>query len=336
MRWKWLVAISALIIVILVTAAYVYFNTYDYNKLKPLVARKVEEATGRKLSLNGEVNLEIGLLPALVATDVALANVSWGSQPQMIEIKRLQVQVRLLPLLLKDLQVNHIRLAGVRVLLETGPDARNNWSFPEGNNSADSSGALRPIALSVDQLSIEDLQLSFRRDETGATKQFTLAILELAGQGAEDTLALRLKADYNGQPVTLAGKIGDFRQLMAHQRFPLQLTGKFSNTAVKIDGAIEDVLNLEGIDLSAHASGMNLEELRIDPDLKLPKTNNFEVAGHLMGSKESLVFKDVSGKLSARGVDIIFNGIIGDLVALSGVDLALTASGRNLEKLASL
>ncbi|MEJ2284979.1 MAG: AsmA family protein, partial [Desulfobacterales bacterium] len=277
-----------------------------------------------------EITLEIGFSPALVVTDVALANVSWGSQPQMIEIKRLQVQVRLLPLLLKDVEVNHIRLAGVRVLLETGPDGRNNWSFAAGKNYNDSSGALRPTAISVNQLSIEELQLSFRRDETGAARQFTLASLELAGQGAEDTLALRLKADYNGQPVTLAGKIGDIRQLIAHRRFPLQLTGKISNAAVKIDGGIEDVFNLDGIDLSVHISGMNLEELRIDQALTLPKTNSFEVAGHLMGSKESLVFKEISGNLSAGGVDIAFKGIIGDLIALSSVDAKLTASGKNL------
>jgi len=333
MRWKWFAAIGVLIIVILIAAVYGYLNTYDYNRLKPLVARRVEDATGRKLTLGGEVNLAIGFSPALVVTQVALANVSWGSQPQMIEIEKLQVEVRLLPLLLKNVEVKHIRLAGVKVLLETGPDDRNNWDFLAGNNSAGSSGALRPTALSVDQLSIENLQLAFRRDKTGVTKQFNLASLELAGQGAEDALALSLKADFNGQPLTLAGKIGNLRHLIAHQRFPLQLTGKFSNAAVRIDGAIEDVLNLDGIDLKAQASGVNLEELRLDPGIKLPKTNTFEVAGHLMGSKESLVFKDVSGNLSLSGVDLVFNGIIGDLIALSGVDLKLTASGKDLEEL---
>jgi len=333
MRWKWFAAIGVLIIVILIAAVYGYLNTYDYNRLKPLVARRVEDATGRKLTLGGEVNLAIGFSPALVVTQVALANVSWGSQPQMIEIEKLQVEVRLLPLLLKNVEVKHIRLAGVKVLLETGPDDRNNWDFLAGNNSAGSSGALRPTALSVDQLSIENLQLAFRRDKTGVTKQFNLASLELAGQGAEDALALSLKADFNGQPLTLAGKIGNLRHLIAHQRFPLQLTGKFSNAAVRIDGAIEDVLNLDGIDLKAQASGVNLEELRLDPGIKLPKTNTFEVAGHLMGSKESLVFKDVSGNMSLSGVDLVFNGIIGDLIALSGVDLKLTASGKDLEEL---
>jgi len=333
MRWKWVAAIGVLIIVILIAAVYGYLNTYDYNRLKPLVARRVEDATGRKLTLGGEVNLAIGFSPALVVTQVALANVSWGSQPQMIEIDKLQVQVRLLPLLLKNVEVKHIRLAGVKVLLETGPDDRNNWDFFAENNSAGSSGAFRPTALAVDQLSIENLQLAFRRDKTGVTKQFNLASLELARQGAEDALTLSLRADYSGQPVVLSGKTGGVRLLLAHQRFPLQLTGKLSNAAVNIDGAIEDVLNLDGIDLKAQASGVDLQELKLDPGIKLPKTNTFEVAGHLLGSKESLVFKDVSGNLSTGGVGITFNGIIGDLIARSGVDLKLTASGRDLAEM---
>ena len=115
MRWKWILAIGVLVVAILITAAYAYLNTYDYNKLKPLVARMVEDATGRKLILGGDVTLEIGLAPALVVTDVALANVSWGSQPQMIEIDKVQARVRLLPLLVKNLDILYFRLIGVKV-----------------------------------------------------------------------------------------------------------------------------------------------------------------------------------------------------------------------------
>ena len=79
MRWKWFVTAGVLIIVVLITAAYVYLNTYDYNKLKPLIAQRVEDATGRKLSIDGDISLKVGFLPSLAVTDVGLAYVSWGS-----------------------------------------------------------------------------------------------------------------------------------------------------------------------------------------------------------------------------------------------------------------
>ncbi len=133
MRWKWFVAVFVLIIVILITAGYVYLNTYDYNKLKPLVARMVEDATGRKLSLGGDLDFKIGFWPTLEVTDVALANASWGSQPQMFEIRKLQARVGLLPLLITKVYVKFIHLEGIDVLLETGPDSQGNWVFPAGD-----------------------------------------------------------------------------------------------------------------------------------------------------------------------------------------------------------
>jgi AsmA family protein len=161
MRWKWIVTIGVLMIVILLATVYVILNTYDYNKLKPLVAQAVEDATGRKLSLGGAVNLEIGLVPALVVTNIALANVPWGSQPQMIEIERLQAQVRLLPLLLKDVEVKHIGLFGVKLLLETDADARGNWDFLVEDSSAGRLGALKPVEIDVDRVIIENLHFFY-------------------------------------------------------------------------------------------------------------------------------------------------------------------------------
>ena len=308
MRWKWIVTIGVLVIVIMIAAVYVYLNTYDYNKLKPRIARMVEDATGGKLSLGGEVNLEFGFAPVLVVTSVALANVSWGSQPQMIEIEKLQVQVRLLPLLFKDLDIKYIRLAGVKVLLETGPKAQDNWDFLAGSNSTGSIGLFKPTAIEVNRVSIENLHFTFRRHQTASKTQFTIASLAMNRQAAEDALTLKLKADYNGQPLTLSGKTGRVRDLFAHQRFPLQLSGKLSNAAVKIKGAIDDVLNLQVIDVEAQLTGKNFATLGPVLDIQLPETEAFDISGHLKGSGDSLRLDNVNGSLSGSSVDIAISG----------------------------
>jgi uncharacterized protein involved in outer membrane biogenesis len=330
MRWKWIVGIGVLVIVILIAAAYVYLNTYDYNKLKPLVARMVEDATGRKLSLDGEVSFQFGFAPALVVTKVALANVSWGSQPQMIEIEKLQAKVRLLPLLFKDLDVKYIRLVGVKVLLETGPRAQGNWGFLAGSNSTGSIGAFKPTALEVNQVHIENLDLTFRGTGTGPPRQFTLSSLVMNRQENEDALTLKLKADYNEQALALSGKIGRIRDVFAHQRFPLQLSGKLANAAVKINGEIDDVLTLQGIDVEAQLSGKNFATLEPVLDIQLPKTKAFDVSGHLKGSGDSLGLDNINGNLSGSSVDIAISGRVDNLIAFSGVDLKLKSSGKDL------
>ena len=278
MPWKWIVTIGVLVIGIFIATVYVVLHTYDYNKLKPLVARMVEEATGRKLSLSGEVNLEIGLMPTLVVTNIALANVSWGSQPQMVEIEKLQAQVRLLPLLQKDVEVKQIGLFGVKVLLETDANGQDNWDFLAADGATGSPGARRPVEIDVGRVIIENLYFTFNRHKTGSQKQFTLESLTMSRQETEDALTLNLQADVNGQSVTLSGKTGGVRQLLAHKRFPFQLSGSLANAAIKMNGAVDDVLNLQGIELEAQLIGKNMATLAPFLDIRLPNTKAFDLS----------------------------------------------------------
>lgn len=144
MRWKRFSGICVVLIIASMAAVYVLLVTYDYNKLKPHIAQMVKDATGRELNLGGEVDLAIGFSPALVVTDIAFANASWGSQPEMITVQRLQVQVRLLPLLRRNVEVNNISLAGVELLLETDPNGKGNWDFIAGDIKDKSAQTFKP------------------------------------------------------------------------------------------------------------------------------------------------------------------------------------------------
>ena len=129
MNWKRLAGIGLLLLIVLVAAVYMVLSTYDYNKLKPHLARMVKDATGRQLRLDGNLELALGLVPALVASDAALANASWGSRPEMIKAEKLRLQARLLPLLSRTVELTHVGLEGVEVLLETDAKGRRNWVF---------------------------------------------------------------------------------------------------------------------------------------------------------------------------------------------------------------
>ncbi|MEX1347113.1 MAG: AsmA family protein [Desulfobacterales bacterium] len=336
MRWKWIATIGVLLIITLMVTGYVILVNYDYNKLKPRVAQMVKEVTGRELNLDGKIDLAMGFSPALTVSDVTFANASWGSRPEMIKIQQVQAQVRLLPLLSKDLALKHIGLIGVDVLLETDKTGRGNWDLSAEDSAAGKTGAFKFHNIDINKISIEKLNLRFHDGETGSAKRLALANLEVVRQGAVDSLALDLKADYNGQQLTLAGKIGLIHFLLAHERFPFELAGKFSNATVKINGAINDVLSLQGIDLQARISGTNLAELELGIGPRLPQTNAFDLTGHLKGSKEALVLEDLNGKLSGSAVDLVISGSFGDVIALSGMDLNLKGSGKNLAEVGSI
>ena len=144
MRWKWVAWVGVALIVALAAAAYVALNRYDYNKLKPRIAHMVAEATGRELTLGGEVGLHFGFSSSLVIEDVALANATWASDPHMITARRIEIGIRLLPLLFGDIALKRLTLDGVDVVLEMNKAGQRSWEFTPPAGSAGGTGAGAP------------------------------------------------------------------------------------------------------------------------------------------------------------------------------------------------
>jgi uncharacterized protein involved in outer membrane biogenesis len=193
MRWKWIAGIGVVLIIAFMAAVYVFLDHYDYNKLKPRISQMVQDATGRKLNLGGHINLVIGFSPKLAVTDVSLANVSWGSQPQMIKVGELQARVRLLPLLFRDVELRHIGLEDVEVLLETDPNGKGNWNFSADRSSVNSAEAFKAAKIDIDSIRIKNLRLALRRGKTESTRRYSLASLVVAKSEAGDELTIDLR-----------------------------------------------------------------------------------------------------------------------------------------------
>jgi len=331
MRWKVIAGGAVLLVVLLVAALYLFLATYDYNRLKPEIARAAKDATGRELTLGGDIKLDIGLSPALAVKDVKFANAAWGSQPQMLTADRIEAQVRLLSLLHRDVEVERIALVGVDLFLETDPAGQGNWDF-EGATGR--SQTLRTgMHIDVANVSIKELNFAYRDGQTGSTTRFTLAGLHTAAGPSADQRTVDIKGTWNGQPAELAGKIGLIRNLGGGQPFPLDLTGDVSGVELRVEGAIGDVPNLRGIDVNVEATGTSLAGLGRTLAVGLPETDAFTVTGHLKGSAETLTLDDARGSFSRGNVEVILNGTVGDVISLRDISLQLTGAGKDLAEL---
>ena len=331
MRWKMIAGGAVGLLVLLIATLYLILATYDYNRLKPEIVRAVTDATGRELTLGGDIKLDIGLAPALVVTEVKFANTAWGSQPLMLKADRLQARLRLLPLLRRDVELERIALVGLDLFLETDAVGRGNWDF-EG---AAGRGKSLPVDMHVDvtNVSIENLNFAFRDGKTGSTTRFTLAGLDAVKNPSADGLTVDIKGTVNGQPAEISGKIGLLRNLGGGEPFPLDLTGEVSGAKLNLAGSIGDPRNLREIDLNVHASGANLAGVGGALAIGLPATDAFTVAGRLKGSPERLTLEDAAGNLSRGSVTLNVQGNVGDVVSLTDMRLDLTGSGNDLAEL---
>ncbi|MBP1715016.1 MAG: AsmA family protein, partial [Deltaproteobacteria bacterium] len=181
MRWKKILVIFGVIILGLTAASLIILFSYDYNKFKPYIAQAAKDATGRELKLTGDLKLQLGLTPALTIENISFQNAPWGSRPEMARVKRFELEVALLPLISRNIQINRFRLIEPDILLEINRDGVSNLSFevkkdarpPEEKEKKKDEKIDLPGFL-VRELLIEKGQLTYRDARSGKTYNLAL------------------------------------------------------------------------------------------------------------------------------------------------------------------
>ena len=127
MRWKWILGICVAVVIAVFVTAYIIASSYDFNKFKPQITQLAKEYTGRELTFSGDIELGLSLFPTLVVNDVAFQNASWGSRPQMAQIKHLKAQIALLPLLGGDIHIRRLTAVNPDILIEIDKSGKSNF-----------------------------------------------------------------------------------------------------------------------------------------------------------------------------------------------------------------
>jgi hypothetical protein len=71
----------------------------DLNQYRGTLEKQFTELIGREISIKGDLELDVLLHPHMLFRDVYLKNASWGSQPEMLSIGQVELEVELIPLL---------------------------------------------------------------------------------------------------------------------------------------------------------------------------------------------------------------------------------------------
>src|SRR5271170_4826584 len=117
------------IVVLAAAAVIVVVATFDPNSYKPQIIAAVQSATGRALTIGGRIGLSISLQPTLEVSDVSFANPPGFSRPQMVTLKKLELQLALIPLLSKHVQIEKLVLDQPDILVETNAQGQSNLQF---------------------------------------------------------------------------------------------------------------------------------------------------------------------------------------------------------------
>jgi len=257
-NWKRALVVAIVLVLVLVSVAWIIIATYDYNKLKPQIAGAFKEATGRNLTLSGNLDLKIGLQPSLVVNGAAVQNASWGSRPEMAEIKSFEVQLSLLPLVFRHIDVKRVILVSPDILIETKPTGESNLDFLEkvgAGKGKEEKPSTQKVEFTVNEMSIKDGRLTYRDGKTGKVYTLVLASLDASAGASDSPLKIKLNGSYNGKPFEVTGNLVPLASFTdATRPWPLKLSVSAGGATIGLDGTIKDVANARGLDIKVAVS----------------------------------------------------------------------------------
>ncbi|MBV9654168.1 MAG: AsmA family protein [Acetobacteraceae bacterium] len=278
------------LLVLATGAALVFAATFDPNRYKPQVAAAVKRATGRDLSLNGNVSLAFGLSPTFIARDVALANVAGGSRPEMITLGQLEARISLLGLLHRRLEIERLILIKPDILLESNAAGEPNWRFSPAVPSeslpqpapANASRA-PPPDITLRHLLIQEGRVTYRAG--GQERVLTLARFEARAPSRDAMTEIGLQAAYNGAAFTVDGTVGPLGALQtpdADAPWPVRLTVGAGEARATVAGTLREPLRAQGYDLAIDAGAPDLQAFQpFYPPLRLPKLRDITASAHV-------------------------------------------------------
>ena len=335
MAWKKILIAAALLIVVLVVGAYAFLSFYDFNKFKPMIAQAVKEATGRELTIAGDIDIGLSIPPALMVEDISFQNAPWSSRPNLAQVKRMEIQIALLPLILGDFDFIRIVLIEPDVIVEFNSSGTSNFAFdaPSGEEKEKDTGL--PVLIFSD-VHIEKGLFSYKDAQSGLT--FTVRLDRLDGgiPGFDKSFELNFEGAFDDIPLTLEGTLGPILAwIEPGHPLPANLTAGAGGATVNVKGEIRDPINFKDLALTVTGEGPSITEIaKLVGMTDMPELGAFRLDAKLA---------DPEGKLALEGFDlhvgseelaeVSLKGTIKDLLAMGGINLNLAVRGKDAAKL---
>ena len=215
-----------------------------------MLSSAVKDATGRDLKIAGPVSLKIFPSIGVKAEQVTLSNASWASQSQMLALRQIELEVKLLPLFLGHVEISSVNLVGLDADLQTNQAGQSNWDLSSpvsAINSKSTSSTLPQTSSSgstfvaIEAIRLSDARISYQNGNN-PVRLLEIPKLSLIADGSKTAILLDLQ--YTNYKLGLKGNMGSLRQAIvdwnqAPVKTSLDLTLILNGKSLDITGKID-------------------------------------------------------------------------------------------------
>jgi AsmA protein len=202
---KIILSLAGLLIVLVAVVAIALPFVVDPNDYKDEIMTTVRDKTGRTLEIDGDISLSVFPWLGLDIGATRFGNAAGFSDPWMASMDTVQVRVKLLPLLKKQLEVDTVKLSGMQLSLAKDKSGKTNWDdltaaaeSEAGDETEEQGEALGLEGLAIGGIEISDAQLVW--DDRQSDARYEIKALSLttgqvaAGEPFDLDLGFRLAA----------------------------------------------------------------------------------------------------------------------------------------------
>lgn len=179
-----LVYLIGILVLLIVIAAVALPFVVDPNDFKDDITRVVEEKTGRQLNIKGDLGLSVFPWLALEIGETSLSNAPGFGADTFAAVKDVQLRVKLLPLLRKEVEMDRVVLNGLELNLEMNRAGVSNWddlvagTESEAAQPAEETTSATPLAaLAIGGIDISDARVVW--DDRSSGVKYTIAPFSL-------------------------------------------------------------------------------------------------------------------------------------------------------------
>jgi uncharacterized protein involved in outer membrane biogenesis len=274
--------------------------------LRSLIEEYGSRALDRRLTI-GDLRIGWGDPLSVELRDVRLANASWGSPPEMVEIDRVSAEVDLRSLLAGAPRLEKLSVVKPVVVLERNAEGVGNWKFGQAalSSAASSlSSPTRPGSRSgfptLIDLALSGGNIRFRTS-SGNWLDVKLGNLAIRSTGPDQPVTIALDGAYNNITAKLIATAQSFDALRnSSQPYGIEFSITNASTALNFKGTLTDPLNFDGVGGSISSRAQKLGDLlqifnaesTIDPQLQF--------AGALKRKGSHWQISNAQGKLAGN------------------------------------
>ncbi|PWJ22489.1 AsmA family protein [Jannaschia seohaensis] len=213
-----------------------------------LAAERIQQQTGRMLSVEGSVRATLWPRLGVRAEGIALSNADWAGAEPMMTARALEIGLDPMALIRGALAIETLEVEGAVLDLVRRGDGVGNWALPgQGSTGRVTTGETPSRDIRVARAALTDARIAFR--DLGSGQDWLLEAVDLAASlpGLDGPLGLTGSALMNGVAFSVEGRVDGPVALAEGALTPVRLALRSGGSEVVLEGRADlDPVSFEG------------------------------------------------------------------------------------------